>query len=411
MKTYKTIIVLALATALSGVCAQAFEVDEDTIVYGNLYFKIGENGGLVVVGCESNQETLIIPPYVSYGGNDYAVTEIGSHAICNQFYLKRLELPDALEKIGYYSICNNGLLDYLDIPSSVKSLGGSAFYYNCFKTLIIPDNIETIPSCLLDQENFEHDQLMHTLVLGRGVKSIGGSALGHIENLKELYIMCPAPPAIAPDSYPFNHSRSGKAVVYVPAESLPLYDKRPAEDRDYQYNGKYGFGKYDGTWAFFYDYRPIPDLFVVINEEEFTLTTGYEPQRIIFDTVNYAGVDVYSERWEYDSERVSIVNDSISGLIDGETEIKRVVETSTGTYESRAVKVKVGDYDPSGVALPTVDWTENPVQDSKNQNGNALTAVRFYSIDGRTAGNDASRLSPGVYIELRAGKACKFVKK
>ena len=350
-------------------------------------------------------DSVVIPASVTIDNTDYKVVALGDKAFYSRRKIPYLELPSTLNSIGGLGLYNLVSCKYVKIPQNVKEIGWAALCQSPFKSIVIPDNIEAISASLLNRCDS-----LHVLVLGKGIKTIGGSALAEIRDLSEIYIMAPEPPELK--EYPFSGCHSKDAIVYVPFESISKYDKRPEDKLDYDNWNKYEDGEFDDTWAFFYDYRPIPDLFVVNYQEDIDIEEQ-EAVKLAYDIVNYAEVEVLGERWEYDPEVIAIEGDVLTGKAKGTTTVKKVVETSTGDYESHEINVKVRGIGESGVTLPVAD--EDPFNSNKNgastSSDNLAAKCLYYSIDGRPAGNDASRLAPGVYIELRAGKACKFVKR
>lgn len=81
-----------------------------------------------------------------------------------------LIIPDSVTLIGYNAFAGCSFTS-LDIGSGVTSIPGQAFYGNAFAgTLVIPDNIQTIAN---NAFYFNNDSRVDTLVLGRGLTSIG----------------------------------------------------------------------------------------------------------------------------------------------------------------------------------------------------------------------------------------------
>ena len=81
-----------------------------------------------------------------------------------------LIIPDSVTVIGYNAF-NGCSFTSLDIGSGLTSIPGQAFYGNKFAgTLVIPDNIQTIASHAF---YFNNNSRVDTLVLGRGLTSIG----------------------------------------------------------------------------------------------------------------------------------------------------------------------------------------------------------------------------------------------
>jgi len=122
--------------------------------------------------------------------------------------------------------------------------------------------------------------------------------------------------------------------------------------------------------------------------------------------INYADVTIYSDKWEYDSSVIKIENDTITAVGTGQTVAKRIIATSTGTYESKPIAVKVKG--SSGVELPVVD--AEPTEPGEAEAAASAADHCFFTIGGFPAGSDADRLAPGIYIERDHGKTRKFIK-
>ena len=391
--------VTAVMMPLSG---SAYDFEQDSLSYTILQDREDcvEVSSLNGSYGESQIWEITVPDHVDFSGKSYKVVSIGENA----FYFRWIDsvtLPETITSIERLAFFGCVALKYIKLPESLTHLGYSSVNHSPYKSLVIPNKVDTI-NCA-----FYMDTDLERLVLGKGVKVITGRAFLEVHKLKELYIMSPEPPVFPDNEYfdrPFYDCRSDNAIVYVPAEALDKYPRRE-EGEENSYTGDYnGYRVFDSSWKFFTDYRPIPDLFVVLSEEEYTLPLDHSLQ-IFYDTVNYAVVDVYSEKWEYDPEMVFIDGDIVTALKPGETTLRRIVDTSTGEYKSHDIKLTI--LDTSGVTLPTVD----PDQSEPAKRLNADGSSTFYGIDGTPAGGNPDKLRPGVYIERRGNKTTKFIKR
>ena len=155
-------------------------------------------------------------------------------------------------------------------------------------------------------------------------------------------------------------------------------------------------------WTTFKTVKPIPDLFIVNDDTELELKEE-ETARLFSTPINYADVTIYSDKWEYDPMVIKIENDQITAIGEGKTVAKRIIATSTGTYESKPISVKVEGI--SGVELPVVET--GPAAPTASA---SAADHSFFTIDGMPAGSDSDRLAPGIYIERDHGKTRKFIK-
>ena len=105
---------------------------------------------------------LNIPASVNYGGNDYAVTNIGNSAFLYYFYLTSLSIPNSVVTIedGAFAYCS-GFTGDLIIPNSVTTIGASAFFtcYSFDGDLVIGNSVTTIGEYAFDDCNGMHGVL------------------------------------------------------------------------------------------------------------------------------------------------------------------------------------------------------------------------------------------------------------
>jgi hypothetical protein len=88
---------------------------------------------------------LIIPATITYEGDVYDVTEIGSYAFENCTSLTSITIPESVTSIGeraFYA-CSN--LTAITIPEGVTSIGYSAFYdCSSLTAITIPEGVTSI---------------------------------------------------------------------------------------------------------------------------------------------------------------------------------------------------------------------------------------------------------------------------
>ena len=418
MKLKNTIMTIAaLCCGILPATAEDFTYD---YTEGGIYYRILEDAGncVEVTKCVNAPIHLVIPPIININGVDYKVISLGPESLSGS-KTEYLDLPSSLESIGANSIYGYKIslpircykIKHLTFPENLEFIGRFAFA-DCrnLKSVIIPDKVKT-----LEYECFVGCSAVHTVVLGRGItlmehNAIGGEKWDYKEGivdwsvLKEVYSLNPVPPEFGEHAVTFTYIKDIDAMVlYVPEESIDKYTEYREPDP------YWGESIYDDHgwqwWTFFKTVKPIPDLFIVNDDTELELKEE-ETARLFSTPINYADVTIYSDKWEYDPMVIKIENDQITAIGEGETVAKRIIATSTGTYESKPIVVKVKG--TSGVELPVVD-AEQP------QPGDAEAAASaadhcFFTIDGLPAGSDADRLAPGIYIERDHGKTRKFIK-
>ena len=395
-----------MAFSLIGVVASfslhAYDLEQDGLGYTILPDR---DHCVEVSYAEKTVLYLSIPSTVTINDCDYTVVSIGKSAFSCRASLRRLELPSTLETIGPQGLYGVWNLDYVKIPDNVTTMDYCSTADGGYYSLIIPDKIEMINGF------FDNCRNLHTIVLGKGVKGIKNFAFNDLKVLREMYVLCPDVPALS--DYPFWRCDSPDAIIYVPKEALDKYRGIKNQSQNLDASIKREPTGYhpepteaDATWSYFHDFRPIPDLFMVTGREDYVKGPGNR-DFLRCDVVNYAGVEILSDKWVYDPEIVSIDGDIFTALAPGKTTMKRVIETSSGTFESHEITLTVIKPDPSGVDPPVAEPAE-PV----SMPANAMSGtVEYFTIDGMSAGSDPDRLARGIYIERDHGKTRKFIKR
>ncbi|OHX63898.1 hypothetical protein NH26_20005 [Flammeovirga pacifica] len=86
---------------------------------------------------------LIIPNEI----DSITILKIGKQGVCNSFIndtnIKKITLPESLERIEYHVFYSNKL-ENIELPASLKSIGIAAFTNNNIKVLNFPANLDTI---------------------------------------------------------------------------------------------------------------------------------------------------------------------------------------------------------------------------------------------------------------------------
>ena len=153
------ISVVLICFALAGMAQTTFTVDD-------LNYSVNADGVSVTltghVDGYNATGPLNIPASVNYGGNDYAVTNIGNSAFLYYFYLTSLSIPNSVVTIedGAFAYCS-GFTGDLIIPNSVTTIGASAFFtcYSFDGDLVIGNSVTTIGEYAFDDCNGMHGVL------------------------------------------------------------------------------------------------------------------------------------------------------------------------------------------------------------------------------------------------------------
>lgn len=112
---------------------------------------------------------------------------------CPFEYLKKIKLPNTLQRIEDFQFCNS-LLETIDIPSNVKYIGNGAFYESNIKNIEIPEGIDTLRS-----STFAHCNKLATVKLPESLKVIEGNKI--IVNADKNYGHIPLKALIEPTFY------------------------------------------------------------------------------------------------------------------------------------------------------------------------------------------------------------------
>ena len=411
MKLKNTIMTIAaLCCGILPATAEDFTYDYTD---GTLYYSIIKDAEncVEVTNYANLPKHLVIPPFVNIDGVEHKVVSMASYALeCGD--IEYLDLPYTMQRLGGCINLFSSTLKHISFPDNLEFIGQGAFQgCNQLKSVIIPDKVKGFVG-----SSFEGCTAVHTLVLGRGITSMGHNVIGGINwdykegivdwsVLKEVYSLNPVPPEFGEHCITFTYIKDpADMILYVPAESIDKYTeyKEPVPyEPEYPFYDDHGWQ----WWTYFKTVKPIPDLFIVNDDTELELNED-ETARLFSTAINYADVTIYSDKWEYDPMVIKIENDQITAIGEGETVAKRIIETSTGTYESKPIAVKVKGI--SGVELPVVD--AEPAEPVEAETVASASDHTFFTIDGMAAGSDPDRLAPGIYIERDHGKTRKFIK-
>ena len=98
--------------------------------------------------------------------------------------IKKIVLPETVEKIGNYAFYGNEYINEVILPSSLVMIG-KAIFQGCtnLKRIVIPNNLREIPDyTFADCKNLEE------VVIGRRVKEIKDYVFSNCQNLKRIII-------------------------------------------------------------------------------------------------------------------------------------------------------------------------------------------------------------------------------
>ena len=115
----------------------------DALIDGICYTFSGDNAE--VTSGSYYRGTIVIPSSVTYEGEKYSVTNIGSSAFRNCVELTSVTIPNTVTSIGNHAFYKCSGLTSVTIPNSVTSIVDYAFR-DCTKltSITIPDSVTNI---------------------------------------------------------------------------------------------------------------------------------------------------------------------------------------------------------------------------------------------------------------------------
>ena len=133
-----------------------------------------------------NDPSYIIPPTVSYNGQTYTVTEIGSRA----FYGTKatsITLPSTLKYIGALAFCDSNI-EKLSLPSGTKAIGENAFSSSTrLHSVSFNEGLETI------EYGAFYRTILKSITLPKSLKKVGYAAFaGKFANYNGLITSLPS---------------------------------------------------------------------------------------------------------------------------------------------------------------------------------------------------------------------------
>ena len=172
-------------------------------------FKKKEDGTLVITGYKGNNTVITVPEKI--GGD--RVTEIDEWAFSPYAYrikeptrqfrrtIKKIVLPEGLNKIGRSAFCELTALESVNIPGSVRFIGEYAFR-DCYslKTMIVPEGVGKIEanafSMLDGLGDLEYVELPSTLSYFKEDCKWWRIFLFHSKNCPKLTVAVPHAPHV-----------------------------------------------------------------------------------------------------------------------------------------------------------------------------------------------------------------------
>ena len=181
MKTFKHLLMALLLLCSVVASAHDFEVD-------GIYYNLINSGTVEVTykGGSSNVYSgdIVIPSSITYNGNTYNVTSIGSFAFGYCTGLTGIEIPNSVTTIGSSAFYGCSGLTSIEIPNSVTSIGDHAFA-DCtgLTSVVIPNGVTSI-----EHGTFYCCYGLTSIEIPNSVTSIGGSAFYSCSGLTSIEI-------------------------------------------------------------------------------------------------------------------------------------------------------------------------------------------------------------------------------
>ena len=85
-------------------------------------------GGAYYIDYDEYIGNVVIPSKVTYEGEEYSVTSIGSSAFCDCSSLTSITLPESVTEIGNEAFRDCSSLTSITLPEGVTEIGGAAFH-------------------------------------------------------------------------------------------------------------------------------------------------------------------------------------------------------------------------------------------------------------------------------------------
>ncbi len=184
----KSLVLAAMGLLCSmSVSAEDFEVDG---IYYNITSQADKTVAVTYRGnfeySYSNEYSgdIKIPESVTYNGNTYSVTRIGSAAFENCSSLTSVEIGNSVTSIGFWAFSGCSSLTSVEIGNSVTSIDNYAFYYCSRLTSVeFPNSVTSI-----GEYAFCGCSSLTSVTIANSVTSIGDFAFIHCSSLTSVEI-------------------------------------------------------------------------------------------------------------------------------------------------------------------------------------------------------------------------------
>ena len=181
-----------LTMLLVGLCALTASAHdfEDRRVYYNITSETDLTVEVTFKGDYSNSYSheysnrVAIPSEVTYNGETYRVTSIGTYAFSGCSNITSITLPESVTSIGSFAFEGCSSITAITLPESVTSIGGSAFAgCSSLTAITIPEGVTSIGNY-----TFSRCSSLTSITIPESVTSIGYMAFQYCSNLTAITI-------------------------------------------------------------------------------------------------------------------------------------------------------------------------------------------------------------------------------
>lgn len=208
-KIVRVVLCVLLAVIVSAINVRecmdvyAFEDSEEEFLFnGNIYYRINEYGEIIITGSRASVTEAEIPTEI----DGMPVREIRNNAFQDRTRLRKVVLPETIEKIGDYAFLQCIRLEEVYIPETVSYIGWNILkgtpwlrdqpegcviagdgivisYSGEVQHLVIPEGVNAIAGCA-----FENSESLMSVSIPGSVRVIGGLAFSGCSKLTECSI-------------------------------------------------------------------------------------------------------------------------------------------------------------------------------------------------------------------------------